>query len=476
MEMNESSQHMLMTAIQEFMSKDRTKRSASVLSLSLNADVWDNDTNLQLRKALADLARITEQKENITQKYNRLDQQVLVLQDDKLSLMNEIEMLKDKLQREDNVRTDSSFEMEKYLKLQSKHDIMQEEMFKLESDKEKYRMQFEAIKSEHEMLLEKNIELKKMAQDSQNLRDEIDILKHQSERAQVLETSIETYKIKLEEMADYRKQMKQLEDNNSKYFEKIIQLEDEIKKITMLKGQIDNYKRQIQQLHEESSKDEMKIKKLEYECKDKDEVNFNLKQEKERLQSENERMKEERDLLELSMAVTQTQNESSSITTNNQNSMSDSYLSSAELLNVPGETKEKIQRLYHENKLLKSKQNDYTNDRLAQIQTQYDDLLQRNEILQTKMNNLNTTNIELECNLNNLIKNNYNKENKISEDSNVSSDKNNETINDYKKQLNDLKFTFDLENNKKEIMIKQLESKVNSLCKSFFFTFFPSKN
>jgi hypothetical protein len=53
-----------------------------------------------------DLNRITEQKDDIDQKCKRLDRQVSELQDEKMALISEIEMLKTKLQHEDNARVD----------------------------------------------------------------------------------------------------------------------------------------------------------------------------------------------------------------------------------------------------------------------------------------------------------------------------------------------------------------------------------
>lgn len=54
---------------------------------------------------------------------------VLIIQDEKLALISEIEMLKEKLQRDDNTRD----EINKQKKLQQKIDMIQEELFKLES-------------------------------------------------------------------------------------------------------------------------------------------------------------------------------------------------------------------------------------------------------------------------------------------------------------------------------------------------------
>lgn len=72
----------------------------------------------------------------------------------------------------------------------------------------------------------KNVELKKLAQDAQILKDEVDILKHTSNKVEKLELTIDNYKIKLEEMCDLKRQIKQMEENNTRYLEKIIGLEE----------------------------------------------------------------------------------------------------------------------------------------------------------------------------------------------------------------------------------------------------------
>ena len=60
-------------------------------------------------------------------------------------------MLKDKLQRDDNTRE----EVKKSNKIQQKHELLQEEYYKLESIKEEYRIKYEATKVENDLLIEK---------------------------------------------------------------------------------------------------------------------------------------------------------------------------------------------------------------------------------------------------------------------------------------------------------------------------------
>lgn len=70
------------------------------------------------------------------------------------------------------------------------------------------------------------MEFKKIGQDTQALKDELDVLRHNSEKVSKLENTIQMYKIKLEEMSDLKNQIKILEITNTKYMEQIIQMEE----------------------------------------------------------------------------------------------------------------------------------------------------------------------------------------------------------------------------------------------------------
>lgn len=403
MEMNEDTQHMLMTAIQDLMCKDRNMlRSPSSLSFGTG---HDEDVNHQYKKTVIELRQVNEQKDDLDQKCKRLDKQCSELQDEKMSLISEMEMLKEKLQQEDNARIDPNNEINIQLRLQNRLDVMQEEFYKLESEKEKYRIQFEASKLEQDLLIEKNIEYKKLANDAHALKDEVDILRHTSSKVETLESTIETYKIKLEQMFDLKNQMKQMEENNTRYLEKIIGLEEEVRKISTLKNQIEMYKKQIQELHEEVLNYEMQSKKQEYEFKGVEETHLqtenNLRIEKDKISNELERLKEIHEQLVIN---SQTFQSSEKITDEAPSGDIDGPFSSFELVNISQEMKEKIIRMYHENKLLKLKNNDFNEEQLNLIQTQYDDEKQRSSDLQAKLNETYKLKIEFECQLNGLKK------------------------------------------------------------------------
>ena len=92
MEMNEFTQHMLMNAIQDLISKDIARSSSTFSFGSASED------NGQLKKTVFELNRVCELKDDLDRKCRRLDKQVSELQDVNTSQISEIEVLRGKLQ------------------------------------------------------------------------------------------------------------------------------------------------------------------------------------------------------------------------------------------------------------------------------------------------------------------------------------------------------------------------------------------
>lgn len=70
-----------------------------------------------------------------------------------------------------------------------------------------------------------------------------------SDRVVVLEASVETYKRKLENLGDLKRQMKLLEENNMTYMQNTVSLEEELRKANAARAQLETYKRQVSDLH-----------------------------------------------------------------------------------------------------------------------------------------------------------------------------------------------------------------------------------
>jgi hypothetical protein len=141
-------------------------------------------------------------------------------------------------------------------------------------------------------------------------------------------------------------------------------------------------------------------------------------------------------------------------------------------------------RLFHENKLLKTKQNDLNEERLLLINSQYEDAKERNKELQVKLNELTKLNIELECQINDLKKKdalNLNEASelvKITQNAQINSQEalalfghssqikpSEDLINDLKSKLSRIQDNFDEECKKNEQTIRKLEQTIENLSK-----------
>lgn len=86
------------------------------------------------------------------------------------------------------------------------------------------------------------------ANEAAHLKDKLDEHKHAMERLQKTENVIEKYKKKLEEGADLRRQIKQIEEQNHDLLERNRDIEEEYRKVLAFKTLMESYKEQIQVL------------------------------------------------------------------------------------------------------------------------------------------------------------------------------------------------------------------------------------
>lgn len=122
------------------------------------------------------------------------------------------------------------------------------------------------------------------------MKDELDALREANDKLKVSEALITTYKKKLEDYSDLKRQVKHLEERNADYLQQNMHQEENVKKLSALKGQVELYKKEIQELHEKLDTELNKCVKIEFELN-----NANAKVTA--LQRENESLTVERDAL-----------------------------------------------------------------------------------------------------------------------------------------------------------------------------------
>uniref|UniRef100_A0A8C1F6V2 Hook microtubule-tethering protein 1 n=1 Tax=Cyprinus carpio carpio TaxID=630221 RepID=A0A8C1F6V2_CYPCA len=272
MTLEESVQHVVMTAIQELMSKE---------TMSQLGTEHPGDVEQQLKKALGDLTEVMAEKEELAQRCQELDMQVTMLQEERNSLLAENDLLTDRASQLDTFDDPSTPSGRKHSQLQLQLEQLQEETFRLEAAKDDYRIHCEELEKQLVELQHRNDELTSLAEESRSLKDELDILRSCSDRAVKLEASVETYRKKLEDLSDLRRQVKVLEEKNMTYMHNTVSLEEELRKANAARAQLETYKRQGQELHRKLSDESRRADNLAFEMKKFQEKYDTLLKEKE---------------------------------------------------------------------------------------------------------------------------------------------------------------------------------------------------
>uniref|UniRef100_A0A673ZHP3 Hook microtubule tethering protein 3 n=1 Tax=Salmo trutta TaxID=8032 RepID=A0A673ZHP3_SALTR len=377
MMLEESVQHVVMTAIQEV----AFILYSSVLILTYYF-------YFQLKRTVEDLNEALVTKEEIAQRCHELDMQVAALQEERGSLLAENQILMERLNQSDSIEDLNSPVGRRHLQLQTQLEHVQEETFRLEAAKDDYRIRCEELGKELTDLRGQNEELTSLADEAQSLKDEMDVLRHSSDKVSKLEVMVESYKKKLEDLGDLRRQVKLLEEKNTLYMQNTVSLEEEVRKANTTRGQLESYKRQVVELQNKLSEESKKTDKMEFEYKRLKEKVDSLQKEKDRMRSERDSLKET--IEELRCVKAQKEQLSTGMVPLGNNEGSDSL---AEEIITP-EIREKLIRLQHENNMLKLAQEGSDNEKIALLQSLLEDANSRKNELETENRLVNQRLIE----------------------------------------------------------------------------------
>ncbi|XP_034448130.1 protein Hook homolog 2-like isoform X1 [Hippoglossus hippoglossus] len=373
MTLEESVQHVVMTAIQELLSKEASSEPGSPETYG--------DFDSQSRKYYF-LSEEADEKGDLSQRCQHLQHQLSVSLEEKSVLQAETRVLKEKLHFRDSLDTSSTaITGKKLLLLQSQMEQLQDENYRLENSRDDMRVRGEILEREVVVLQLRNEELNSLAHEAQGLKDEMDILRHSSDRVNQLEALVETYKRKLEDLGDLRRQVRLLEERNTVYMQRTCELEEELRRANAVRNQLDIYKRQVHELHTKHSAEAMKAEKWQFEYKNlHDKYDAQLK-EKERLISERDTLRETND--ELRCAQVQQRGLSGA------GGLCDSAdpVGSLAAEIMPTELKETVVRLQSENKMLCVQEESYR-QKLVEVQAELEEAQRSRNTLETQ-NRLN---------------------------------------------------------------------------------------
>lgn len=386
MSMEESVQHVVMMAIQELLTVKDSGLSGA------ESEMY-KELEMQHKRTLEQLSSISAEKEELSQRCHELDEQLSFIKEHEGSLQMENERLRERLSQQDSIgdRDDVSFSTQKLQHLQHQIDKLKEENFTLETSRDEYKIKYEQMERDVLLLNERNEQLQSLAEESQMLKDEMDVLRHSQEKVIKYESTIELYKKKLEELSDMRKQMKALEEKNVTYMKETMNLQEDLRKANSLKSQVDTYKKQVHQLQIQVSDLQRRADKAEFEAKKSKEKLTNFEAENERLRHERVKLREENEELQLAQVAGSPMRQLSP-----GSPPSDDFDLAGSL---SPEVKERILRLEHENKKLKEQKLGEQEEQNQLLQSLLNDANERKDQLERENRELNQKLMEAESEL-----------------------------------------------------------------------------
>uniref|UniRef100_A0A182K2D8 Protein hook n=1 Tax=Anopheles christyi TaxID=43041 RepID=A0A182K2D8_9DIPT len=369
MELEESLQRNIMAALQDI---EYIWQGASPSRNSINTT------------ASLDVKTLQEDRDTLAQKCHETNKKMLGLIEEKAALQQEIVKLQAIVGRYENpnligddgtslgpIQLGSS----RYNDLRKLVDSLKDELLQAETARDDLKMKSMIQEKEITELQVKIDELHAATAEIAQLKDEIDILKEANEKLKICETQLHTYKKKLEDYNDLRKQIKLQEERSADYLKQNLEYEEEAKKYAGLKGQIELYKKKIQDLHGMLDEEMGKTVRAEFEYNQLQGQLAVVLREKENLLSERDTLREALDELKCGQAAG-ADGVGPGGHGAGENTMS-KELHSNDLC-------ERIERLERENKALREGQGGQT--ALSQL---LDDANQRNEKLREQLKSAN---------------------------------------------------------------------------------------
>uniref|UniRef100_A0A8C9VGX2 Hook microtubule tethering protein 2 n=1 Tax=Scleropages formosus TaxID=113540 RepID=A0A8C9VGX2_SCLFO len=363
MTLEESVQHLVMSAIQELLTKDTVEPGSPEMY---------PDFDYESRKYYF-LSEEAVENEDLSQRCRDLERQLSAAQEEKAALETEARSLRERLSRSD---TPDAVAGKKLLLLQSQLEQLQEENFRLESSRDDLRLRGDLLERELSELQRRNEELSSLAQEAQSLKDEMDVLRHSSDRVGRLEALVETYKRKLEDLGHLRRQVRQLEERNTVYMQRTCELEEELRRANTVRSQLDVCQVQVQELHTKHSAESLKAEKWKFEYKNLHDKYEAMLKEKERLLAERDTLRETNEELRCAQVQQTCLSQAGKSTVGNL---------ASEIM--PTEFKETLVRLQNENSMLCAQEESYRRQ-LLELQAQLE-ASQRSRTAAETQNRLN---------------------------------------------------------------------------------------
>ncbi|PZC78432.1 hypothetical protein B5X24_HaOG202176 [Helicoverpa armigera] len=196
-----------------------------------------------------------EMREVLAQRCHELDTQVKILQEEKMTLLSEVARLtaarESAVEPGDAELDDAGASLGpahagtlRYTTMRAQLDALKDELDKVELQRDDQHARADALERELALMKLRNEELQMAASENVALKDELDALRETAAKAAALEATVASYKKRMEEHVDLRRQVKLLERANTEHVQRAIEHEQAAAKANAIRAQLDIYKKQ----------------------------------------------------------------------------------------------------------------------------------------------------------------------------------------------------------------------------------------
>ncbi|KAG0241098.1 hypothetical protein BGX31_001466 [Mortierella sp. GBA43] len=213
-----------------------------------------------------ELATLHQQRGDLERKNQTLSSELQNMKNRYDDLLSEREDLKQRIRDLEKASAQAAQSGKSDFLVRTEIDNLRYNLQKSEERRVEQEAVIEKQMKEIEDLSRAEAELMAKADEAVRLKDKLDEYKHAIDKLQKTENVIEKYKKKLEEGADYRRQMKVLEEQNTELLNRNKEVEQEYRKVLAFKSLMDSYKDQIMTLENKNSSLAKEKNKFEYEA------------------------------------------------------------------------------------------------------------------------------------------------------------------------------------------------------------------
>lgn len=382
-------------------------------------DSYQKDVREQLLRTMDNLRVANERHEQLLRQNHELGRRLMAEQNEKAALQTEHERLAERLHAllgsndssghekqhdsDDVAGSESARHVER---LQQRLQQMEQELAAGEQARDELQTKLEISERELLQLRMANEHLSRKVQDTQQLQDELDVHRHSADQLLEYEQKLETYRRKLEELADMRKEWKALETQNRQLIAANVDLEQQLARSQVLRQQTVEYKRQVQQLQQQLLESGHKCDRLEFELEKQKERLEVQQQESNQLQQERAQLKAKLQILTVGQQISNRKSSDidcdmslgDSITSNPRLILGGSggHCLELEINEQSGGLRDKLLRLEHENRLLKARLEQTNQEAVLLLRNSYQDAKSRCEQLEDENRRLNKKCFELD--------------------------------------------------------------------------------